>query len=220
MQSSLNSPDRLLVQSSTSLEREFRDKHLSHFKELNDQQPGQWSLARGPNSLSLLDADPTLNDEHRGLRVELFGALPIPNVDVPLEEIIRFKEKRKAELISLRVCLERVYQSIMDAPDPLVAKNTEINALQQAIGEYSKIIEENKWTLRLIDLTASLKLDRLIDAATGAGIGLGLVDLGTAVSTRAMLKVSLSEAYKHRKSFASPYEYVVAARNELFNYVS
>lgn len=76
------------------------------FQELDRREPGKWSLAQGANSFLLRDGP--LIDGNLAM-VELVRAIPVPNQDVPLAEILEFKNRRHDELIQLRSEIDNLF---------------------------------------------------------------------------------------------------------------
>ncbi|MGX9147263.1 DUF6236 family protein [Mesorhizobium sp. 128a] len=84
----------------------LRAAHVGAFRLLDKNEPGQWSIATGERSLSFASND---IDEGRGVLVKLYNAIPVPNKDASLVDILEFREKRRSELLALRHHLESVY---------------------------------------------------------------------------------------------------------------
>jgi hypothetical protein len=86
----------------------------------------------------------------RGVLVSLHRALPVPDKDVPLQDILEFRTKRSDELIALRRHLEEIYGRIVSAGDSDLALKTELERLQQAINDYTKVFHERRFKFRMI----------------------------------------------------------------------
>jgi len=72
---------------------------IQAFADLDAREPGRWSLAQGENSFFLHD---NLLEPDAGALLELQRAIPIPDKDVPLNEVLEFKRRRNDELQRLR----------------------------------------------------------------------------------------------------------------------
>src|SRR5215208_4299799 len=75
------------------------------FRDLEKHEPGVWSLAQGHN--------PFL--EQRGYReagngalIELYAAIPVPDNDVPLNDILEFRLRGRDELLLLTTEIENL----------------------------------------------------------------------------------------------------------------
>ena len=191
--------------------------HINIYRSLNDKQPNQWSMARGKDSISFQDVDVGGFVDNHGLIVKLYDAIPIPDREVPLAKILRFKDKRRSELVALRIHLEDVYQRIANAADKPMAETTEITRLQKAISDHVRVSEESKLKLVKIDLAASFNPSGAaltFWSALQSGIGLGTA---TMIALAAgMLQVKLGAAIKDKSLAGSPFEYVVASKKEVF----
>jgi len=191
----------------------FLEAHLKAFRELDREEPGAWSLATGERSLSFPETELT---DGRGVLVKLHQAIPVPDKDVPLNEVLEFRERRRDELIGLRHHLERIYLRIVEAGDGDLALRTESEALERAIADHTKASREARFSLRLSGLSASLNLLGWT-VASGAlyTAGLPLVEsvLGGAVPS---LSVSIGAGLKGRQAIATPFKYVSSYNRELF----
>ncbi len=67
------------------------------------------------------------------IRMSLNGVLPVPPPDVRVNEILEFKERRSDELGELHDTIDRIYLTVLSAPDSTVAERVEVRALNQAI---------------------------------------------------------------------------------------
>jgi hypothetical protein len=148
----------------------FRRCHVAAYRRLDQQEPGQWSLAVGENSMSFLDNE---IEGGRGALVRLYNAVPVPDKDAPLADILDFKEKRRDELLAFRHHLEEVYQKIVNAGDGPLAWNTQVEKLQLAISDHIKASKEAPFRFRLSDISAGLN----VLPATSAAIGAYVYDL-------------------------------------------
>lgn len=187
--------------------------HMAAFRELDAQEPGQWSLATGERSFRLLDDQV---EEGRGLLFGLYAALPVPDKSVALADLLEFRVKREAELMALRHHIEDVYQKIIAASDSGLSLVTETERLQRSIQDHIKIMKESRFPLRLTDLKANLNL------APGAAAGLSAIAFGLplvpSLITGAVASVSLEvgAALKGKRANATPYSYITSYHRELF----
>ena len=90
------------------------ESFLHSYFEKERREPGQWSLSTGDNSLVLKSQNISTG---RGASVDLFRSIPIPEHDVPLEEILRFKDQRLSEVRCLVVAIDEFYSSWTSAED-------------------------------------------------------------------------------------------------------
>ncbi|MFK8252862.1 DUF6236 family protein [Ancylobacter terrae] len=190
-----------------------RDAQVAAFRYLDKENPGRWSLATGEPFFSF--GDESL-EPGRGALVRLYGAVPVPDKDVPLQDILEFRVRRSDELLALRTHLETVYQRVISAGDGELAWNTEIEALQRAIQDHIKTSRESGFRLRLADLSASLNLYTIGSSAIAAyTAGLPMVRslINGAV---AGLSVEVGAALKHHKPSPTPFQYITSYHDEVF----
>jgi hypothetical protein len=93
---------------------------IQAFLDLDRREPGVWSLAQGEDSFLLKDRILT---EGNGAFVELHRAIPVPDKDVPLDDILRFRDKRSDELQLLRHRIDIFVASINDSGESGILRN-------------------------------------------------------------------------------------------------
>ncbi len=166
-------------------------------RQLNLAEPGKWTIAQSGPRLYLPDEISSLS---RSLD-ELYNALPSPGVDVPLEDILSFKERYRDELIAFRAYIDELYLEISKSGDIPRAKTAVIQRLEKSIDDVDRAADQS-WTSKLISgFKVELNLPTILEkAAAGAGAaamtGLPLA-LGAALgAVSAVIKVELSLAPK------------------------
>lgn len=190
-----------------------RDAHVAAFRYLDKENPGRWSLATGERSVSFGDDALELG---RGALVRLHGAIPVPDKDVPLQDILEFRIRRSDELLALRTHLETIYQRVISAGDGELVWNTEIEALQRAIQDHIKTSRESGFRLRLADLSASLNLISIGSTAiTAYSMGLPIVP-ALITGSAAALSINVGPALKRHKPSPTPFQYITSYQNEVF----
>ena len=194
----------------------MRAAHTGAFRFLDKRQPGAWSLAVGENSISF---DDDQLDEGRGALVNLYRAIPVPDKDVPLEDILKFRQRRRSELLALRHHLEAVYQKVISAGDGALAWNTEVERLQEAIKDHIKASKESGLRFRNVSLSANLNLVGLarsavtFTAAQSAGLPAVESLLAGAVAS---ISVNVGSSLKGASATGTPFRYVSAYHEEIF----
>jgi hypothetical protein len=108
--------------------------HLDAFRILDAKEPGVWSLSNGRNAISFPEAD---LEQGRGVLVSLHRAIPVPDKEVPLQDVLEFRAKRRAELMVLRHHLEDIYERVISAADGALAMTKELESLQRAIDDHT-----------------------------------------------------------------------------------
>lgn len=192
--------------------------HVGVFRGLDQREPGQWSLARGERSFSFSDQD---FSGRRGILFELHSCLPVPSQDVPLEDVLNFKEKRLPELLSLRHSLEDIYQEITSSPDPSQALSTRKSKLDRSIADHIAASRETTFPLRLTNIKARLDWKTFASGlATFQATALAGLPLTTAalsgLATAAAASCSADVSLANRRESSSPFEYISSFHSELF----
>lgn len=191
----------------------MHESQVAVFRELDKREPGSWSLAVGQKSIAFPDHD---LESGRGVLVKLYGAIPVPDKEVPLQEILDFKQRRGAELQALRYHMDSVYQRLISAGDGALAWESEIDQLKSSIEDHIRVSRETKFKFRLFDLSASLNLVPV--AAAVLSRNYLHISLGESVVTgvAAGIAINISSGLKNRKSSKTPFNYVSSYHKELF----
>lgn len=192
---------------------------LSIFKEKSESSPGLWSLSEGERSL-LAVVDRNNFDAVGGLSVRLVRSIPIPSVDMSIEQILKFKEKRRDELLALRSCLENTTQDVnfMGSPDEYLTY--QINKMRDACSNLLRVSSEWQSPFYLSDL--GLSMGDTFTGLAAAGLTFNKMLESTGSITGAMLSgtlagaVSLSVTPRLRwiKKNLGPYKYVYKMHRE------
>lgn len=195
--------------------------YLSVFHGLDKRDPGQWSVGTNHASQSIRQ-DLLIPD--RGLLVELYQAIPVPDREVPFDDILKYKENRRSELLAYRSHLEGLYEAIIQSPDRPLSKTRALDELDHALKNVIRTGTEMGWKFRLSGFEA--KLD-LVDVVPGAIAGAAVLAAGLP-ATQALLaglissvvpKVSVKTGLglKREHPTSTPFEYVSKAYRDLFN---
>jgi len=200
---------------------------VNAFQQLSKAEPGLWALAEGEGSyLNLNSTEFTAN---RGTSLELLKAIPVPDKDVGLEDLLHFKQSRRDELIALRMEIENLSASIERFGDNEHEIRKAYLAIECACIDVVKVARERKFPLRLVDLRTSYSIDftKLIGSALAAtgmtAFGLPtlasrLTGAGAALTSGALsLKMTGDLGLKGNRLKDNPYRYVSSFTTELFN---
>jgi hypothetical protein len=179
--------------------------HLAAYRALDQAEPGVWSLGAGKNSVTFPERE---LEQGRGVLVRLYEAIPVPDKDVPLQDILDFKTKYRDELLALRYYLEAIYQRILNAGDGELALQSEIESLEKAIVDYLKVAK----SVRIPFVNASFEANLNVLAAIGTGLATYWTGLGIAASllagTAAGFGFGPSVALKEHKASHTPFRYI------------
>ena len=131
---------------------------IQAFHNMEQAEPGAWALSQGENSFLLKEG---IIEEGRGTLVELHRAVPIPKHDVPLNEILEFKLKRKDELLILRHLLESFTSAIDTASDKQTALQKRKDEIDSACADLLTVRREWRLPVYLSNIRASFNLTPL-----------------------------------------------------------
>ena len=93
------------------------------------------------------------------IRVALANALPVPDGEVPIHEILEFKQRYKDELIELHKSIDELYFEVLNSPDKGLATKKVLSRFQSSIQNLDRTSHESGTTLqydrRVEDCTVS-----------------------------------------------------------------
>ena len=152
----------------------------------------------------------------RGALVSLHRALPVPDQDVPLDDILKFKEKRRPELLALRATLDDAYLAVANSADPQFALQSKTAQVEQACDDYMRSAKGFGLSFRMMNLDASVNLVAL--AASSLAAKAANLDWQNAVGSIAAstIAVNVGHALKNKAASDRPYHYVARYHDELF----
>ncbi|PSU66018.1 DUF6236 family protein [Photobacterium phosphoreum] len=104
-------------------------------KEKNKIEPGNWSIQRIGDELI---SSPSFTQPKKVIEFDLYNSIPLPSSDVPLNDILEFKEKHKSELLAFRMLMDEMYLNIINSPDQLSAKSAALLRLSVSISDLHK----------------------------------------------------------------------------------
>lgn len=190
-------------------------------KDLNRAEPGSWALSQGENSLLVQDADfaPV-----GGTAVTLCRAIPVPQRDVPLTEILEFKERRGAELLMLRHQLDSFIERIAKAEHQDAETDRCVKEIELACSDLIALGREWQLPFQLSDFSATFSADavRMLGGATAAtGLatmletGIPLAAAAAVGAAGSLIKLERSIKFRSFKTPLSPFRYSYLAHKEL-----
>ncbi|AVH44029.1 DUF6236 family protein [Agrobacterium tumefaciens] len=183
------------------------------FEELEQASPGSWAAASGVGAWE----GPEL-ESGRGLRVELVNALPVPDKDVPLDEILKFRERRKDECEALMAYIDECYLSVVASPEKPIAQHLAFEKIARGIREQLEVTTEAGFAHRLYSLAADFNLFAAGVAATGSfafGASMSTI-VGNTILAGASVSVSNILGAVNPKRSSSPFRYLTSYGNEVF----
>ena len=167
---------------------------FSVFQDRELKEPGQWCISEWDDSM-LLTIDGLA--QGRGGVAQLTNAIPLPDIDVPLEDLLNFKLKRMDELKYLTMELDQLYSNLIRAEDVDFELQRICRIIDQRCWDLIKVGRESNLSFKLSDikLTYSLEFDSgdLIKNSAIGGILGSLVGLP---ETGALLGATSSISFK------------------------
>lgn len=193
---------------------------IQAYQDLERTEPGVWALAQGENSLLWKEG---LAEEGKGALIEFHRAIPVPKHDVPLTEILEFRQRRRDELILLRYQLESFVSEIEGSADKSLALQKRVAELDQACSNLLALGKEWQFPVYLSNIKASFSLSpqKFLPAVAGGwkmgepyGLPAATAVAGAfgAVST---LEVKGDYGLRSMKRPRSPYRYAFQMYEEL-----
>lgn len=222
----LTRPD-VRVEMNGSMAELFVAAHLKGFQQLEESEPGAWSLAQGATALMIRNG---VVIEAGNAQLTLTNAIPVPDKDVPLAEVLEFKERRKDELTLMRQNIDELLVQAGMADNPEDGLREAVALVDNACADAIRVGAEWQFPVRLTNLKTSYKVrpfQTLAGALTGAFGGqiahlstsqavlAGLA--GAAAATAPMLEFSFDGFdWRGLRPRQGPYRYVYSFHRELF----
>lgn len=198
------------------------DTYLNAFFELEAREPGVWSLSQGDKSLFINNSAANLIDDS-GLVLELFRAIPVPNGDVPLAEILEFKERRKNELMILRSHIDLLVSEIQNSPARTDDFNRIAKEVDTACADLLKVGHEWQYPVHFADFKATFNFNSIkFLGAVGGGWKIGepygltaATSVAAAAGLVSTIDVKSDICLQSIKKPRNPFRYVLSAHKEL-----
>lgn len=142
----------------------FLTSQVLAFQKLTKSEPGAWSIAQCSNALFL----PVEGvKQEQSVEVDLYRALPVPAAEVPLQEILEFKNRRAPELAALRAALDELYLQVVSSADIPRARIAALASLEAKLHDLHLVFEE-RWTRRIMSsIKIELNIPELVAKAAG-----------------------------------------------------
>lgn len=197
------------------------------FKELDAREPGKWALAQGENSFLLRDG-PMVNGN--SAMIELVKAIPVPNLDVPLAEVLEFKTRRHDELLQLRSEIDSLFNDVNTAENTRDKLAENVQRVDVACADVIRLGGEWQFPMRLTNFKPTYEFRPFATIAGALGPFVGAQGLGLPASQAALaglVGASTATAPALKLSFdgfqwvglrprLGPYRYVYHFHDELF----
>lgn len=124
---------------------------MAAYEENNKVENEEWSIAQPTDQLIV----PQQYAKTQGcLEFELYNAIQIPTGDVPLPEVIDFKNKRLPELLALRDAMDSIVDTVVASQDIPKRKNKAINKLHRDLNDFNRVMKETGFKRVKRSLTA------------------------------------------------------------------
>jgi hypothetical protein len=188
------------------------------YRVLSERNPGQWLLTEGEKSLQIHGKQ---IEQGRGVIAHLINAVPVPDRTMPLEDVIRFKEKRGDEVIALRTRIDEFYQEWVNSEDKEHQLMLAVTKIDMASADMVKVARESKSPFSMsswkINYSASPDAMKALMGYLSAAEALELGIVGSLLSGAAssMLSVGTDIGLRNSK-INSPFNYVASMEGSLF----
>lgn len=110
---------------------------------IGEDKQREWVIHQFGNKIILPQEQSVTNNS---LKLEIMNALPVPNKDVNIHDVLEFKFRRKDELKKLFETIDEIYISILNSPDKPFQEKKELLKLQEDIENLQKTYNE-KWKI-------------------------------------------------------------------------
>lgn len=172
----------LVLAGSYDIPTAILEAHQKTFQMKQEIKNEFWSLGRSGASFV---TPPSSEKDVELLEMSLFDALPSPNPDVPLAEILEFKERRRPELPSLRAHPVGIYESVSKAGDIPRAESAALTRFNFSIVDLQSVVKPSFGFRLLSGMKVHIDpINMAVLAGTGAAAASGIgvpIALGAAL---------------------------------------
>jgi len=191
---------------------------LSKFEELENREPGKWSLAQGERAFNLIHPS-----KAPGAMIELLRAIPIPKKDVPLSEILEFKQRRRDELLNFRAHLDSLALQIAQSENPTDLLSAKLIEIDLACSNLLEVGREWRFPMHLSSIKASLNIEPTKVAMYAGSAYFGATHLGLPLAAAAaglaaagsIINIKSDIGFRSIRRARSPYRYAYEIDREL-----
>lgn len=192
--------------------------------ELNSAGHGMWSIGTGINSTKL---DERAFSKLGGTYFQLLNAIPVPDKDVPLADVLEFKLKRRDELLKLRKTLAGLMANLEASGDNEEALLAQIASVDAGCSDVLRVAAESGFPFRFSDLKVTYNVDvtKLVTGGFAALLATEYVPT-TLAAAAALLIGSTTDAFslsfggdiswKRKDLSGFPFQYAASIHQELF----
>ena len=186
------------------------------------ENPGKWAIGTGENSIKSAEL---IDEDSSGTLISLLNSIPIPTPEVPLTEILEFRQRRRSELLSFREHLELMIAEISKADNGEQELKNKIAELDAACANLVKTANEWQFPVALSDFRASINFDikKILGGAyaafkIGQDLKLDLTSsaiMGVAGGVAGSINVGADIKFRPAKLETSPYKYAYHIQKDL-----
>lgn len=186
------------------------------FRRLDERESGRWSVVR--NEHENVFPKERLK-EATALKVRLENALIFPDRDVPLEDVLAFKQRRQSELVALRTYLDGLVLEAERNGFSGLSQTHAFEKLLAALNDYTNALREQNFLKRLTDVEIKFSWNQALAATPAAllwsqGLTLpALALLGTGLVSSISMESGLGP--RSRGAQPSPVAYLFRAKDEI-----
>ena len=191
--------------------------------DLQKKEPGVWSLNGGENSLVIQDSGTPY--KHNGITLQLINAIPVPSITSSLDDIIKFRQKRRSELLAFRSYFEEIAKTIENSPDSEDELRNALKRIDESCRDLLTVTREYQLPVKLSNVSASFNLDipKAFKAAAETWGASGLLELELTAKAISSFGAAVSSQFKFSsdislipmKKSRSPYRYIYHVQRDL-----
>lgn len=157
-------------------------------------------------------------EKRNTLRLDLINVLPIPSGDIPIVDVLEFKQRRADELNNLHLRLEHAYLEALKSPDQDLAGKLAIRELEESILDLQAVTSEKWQRTSKFDFSMELNLDgsRIVQGVA-AGAAFDFFSNGLAIPIGSLVG-GIASVFKLKASHGSAF--IPAAQQDKLAYLS
>ncbi|WP_210453650.1 DUF6236 family protein [Pantoea ananatis] len=117
-----------------TLEANAQIKMLEHFRKVNRSE--DWFLHSIGETHCLKVTNP---DDFTTARFEIANALPVPSNDIPLCDILEFKERNRQAYQNLHGYMDDVYEKLVTSPDDPLLRSKAFDGFEESLKDINRL---------------------------------------------------------------------------------
>ncbi|WP_313326070.1 DUF6236 family protein [Sphingobium yanoikuyae] len=200
----------------------FNKIPFAAFQKHDEIEPGCWTIWRPSDAPPLQGLE--LGSEI-SLSLKINKIIVVPEKDVPIDDVLVFRERRRSELLALRYYVEELCLSVAGHGKNSAEFRLAFEKFDLEMNNYLKVFREKNWRKRRVSLDISFNItdamkslvaNSALAAALMGGPAMTFSAAATVFGASALAGLSVTKPFASIKgTTGSPFDYLVRVENEI-----